>query len=80
MDFPRPLPSEDELIVLVDEYSRFPVLETIQSVSASTAIPILDKHVATFGYPDVIKSDKGLRSTLMRLPHWRSTAGSATEE
>ena len=59
MDFLGPLPSGEELMVLVDEYSRFPIVEIIRSVSANTVIPVLDKHLATFGYPDVIKSDNG---------------------
>ena len=59
MDFLGPLPSGEELMVLVDVYSRFPIVEIIRSVSANTVIPVLDKHLATFGYPDVIKSDNG---------------------
>ena len=59
MDFLGPLPSGEELMVLVDEYSRFPIVEIFRSVSANTVIPVLDKHLATFGYPDVIKSDNG---------------------
>ena len=59
MAFLGPLPSGEELMVLVDEYSRFPIVEIIRSVSANTVIPVLDKHLATFGYPDVIKSDNG---------------------
>ena len=80
MDFLGPLPSGEELMVLVDEYSRFPIVKIIRSVSANTVIPVLDKHLATFRYPDVIKSDSGPRSTLMCLPHSLSTAVSATEE
>ena len=67
-------------MVLVDEYSRFPLVEIIRTASASTVIPVLDKHLATFGYPGVIKSDNGARLTLVRLPHSLSTAVSATEE
>ena len=59
MDFLGPLPSGEEVMMLVDEYSRFPIVEIIRSVSANTVIPVLDKHLATFGYPDVIKSDNG---------------------
>ena len=53
------LPSGEELMVLVDEYSRFPIVEIIRSVPANTVIPDLDKRLATFGYPDIIKSDNG---------------------
>ena len=57
IDFLGPLPSGKELMVLVDEYSRFPIVEIIRSVSANRVIPVLDKHLATFGYHYVIKSD-----------------------
>ena len=40
---------------LVDEYSRYPIVEVIHSVSANTVIPVLDKILAIFGIPEVIK-------------------------
>ena len=49
MDFLGQLPSGEELMVLVDEYSRFPTVEIIRSVSENTVISVLDKHLATFG-------------------------------
>ena len=36
-----------------------PCSEIIRSVSACMVIPVLDIHLGTFGYPDVIKSDNG---------------------
>ena len=59
MDFLGPLPSGEELVVLMDEYSRYPIVEIIRSVSANTVIPVLDKILAMFGIPEVIKSDNG---------------------
>lgn len=59
VDFLGPLPSGEELMVLVDEYSRYPVVEIVRSVSANNVIPVLDKVLTTFGYPEVIKSDNG---------------------
>ncbi|XP_041453633.1 uncharacterized protein LOC121406829 [Lytechinus variegatus] len=47
------------LMVLIDEYSRYPVVETVSSVSAKSVIPILDKVLSVFGFPKVIKSDNG---------------------
>ena len=46
-------------MVLIDEYSRYPIAEIVRSVSASTLIPVLDNVLTTFGYPEVIKSDNG---------------------
>ncbi|KAI0236951.1 hypothetical protein LSAT2_012510 [Lamellibrachia satsuma] len=56
MDFLGPLPSGEELMVLVDEYSRYLIVEIIRSLSANTVIPVLDKILAMFGIP-VVKSD-----------------------
>jgi putative transposase len=45
--------------VITDEYSRYPVVEIIQSVSGHTVIPALDKVIAAYGIPKVIKTDNG---------------------
>ncbi|XP_062585043.1 uncharacterized protein K02A2.6-like [Saccostrea cucullata] len=58
-DFCGPLPSGDYLFVIIDEYSRYPVVEITKSVSAHSVIPILDKVLSTFGIPKVIKTDNG---------------------
>jgi transposase InsO family protein len=59
LDFCGPLPSGEYLMVLIDEYSRYPVIEILRSTSASTVIPILDKVLSTLGIPKVIKTDNG---------------------
>jgi len=48
-DFLGPLPSGDYLLVIMDEYSRFPVVEILQSTSAQTVIPTLDRVFAMLG-------------------------------
>lgn len=53
------LPTEEYLTVLIDEDSRYPVVEIVSSTSAKCVIPILDKVLSVFGFPKVIKSDKG---------------------
>ena len=58
MDFLGPLPSGEELMVLVDEYFRYLIVEIIRSLSANTVIPVFDKILAMFGIPEV-KSDNG---------------------
>ena len=58
-DFCGPLESGDYLFVIVDEYSRYPIVETIKSVSSNTVIPVLEKILAMFGLPTVIKTDNG---------------------
>ena len=49
----------ETLLLLVDDYSRFPFVEPVSSTSASVVIPKLDKLFAMFGTPRVVKSDNG---------------------
>ena len=57
--FCGPLPSGQYLLVMIDEYSRFPVVEVVRSNSAETVIPVVDKVFSTYGYPELVKSDNG---------------------
>ena len=59
MDFCGPLPTGEYLLVIIDEHSRYPVVEIVRSVSAHTVIPVVDKVLSIFGRPDVIKTDNG---------------------
>lgn len=54
VDFCGPMPTGEYLLVLMDEYSRFPIVEIIKSVSANT-----DKIFAKYGIPLELKSDNG---------------------
>jgi len=47
------------LLVLYDEYSRFPVVDIISSLSSNTVIPKIDKIFSEFGIPSVLRSDNG---------------------
>ena len=47
------------LLLVVDDYSRFPFVEPVSSTSASAVIPKLDQLFSTFGAPRVVKSDNG---------------------
>ncbi|XP_061190342.1 uncharacterized protein K02A2.6-like [Saccostrea echinata] len=58
-DFCGPLPTGEYLFVVIDEYSRFPVVEIVKSTSANETIPIVDKLISIFGLPKVIKTDNG---------------------
>ena len=59
VDFHGPLPSGHSLLVMIDEYSRFPVVEIVSSTSAKSTILAMTKTFATFGIPAVVKSDNG---------------------
>lgn len=78
MDFCGPLPTGDYLMVLIDEFSRYPVVEIVRSVSASVVIPVLDKVLSVFGFPTVLKSDNGI-ARLTRVHYMPNTAVSLTD-
>ena len=58
-DFHGPLASGEYLLVVIDEYSRFPVVEIVNSTSYKTVAPKYDKIFAEFGIPKNLKSDNG---------------------
>ena len=53
------LPNQEYLLLITDDYSRYPVVEIVKSTSAATVIPKLDKVFSEFGVPDVVRSDNG---------------------
>ena len=59
MDFCGPLPSGDYLLVITDEYSRYPVVEILTNISAEKVIPVVDRVFSTFGFPTMLKTDNG---------------------
>ena len=58
MDFSE-IPNKEYLLLITDDYSRYPVVEIVKSTAATTTIPKLDKVFSEFGVPDVIRSDNG---------------------
>ena len=65
MDFLGPLPSGEMLLVVIDQYSRFPEVEILRSTAASATMPKLDSIFAHHGYPVKVRTDNG--------PPWNST-------
>ena len=59
VDFGGPFPSAEYCLIIVDQYSRYPVVEIISSTSNRVLIPTLDKVFSIFGFPVTIKSDNG---------------------
>ena len=53
------LSTRDYLLVVSDDYSRYPVVEIIRSLAAQTVIPKLQHIFSQFGIPRVLKSDNG---------------------
>ena len=58
-DFHGPLPSGEKLLVILDEYSRFPIVHIMRTTTADAVINKLDGTFSLFGYPDEIKTDNG---------------------
>jgi transposase InsO family protein len=58
-DFCGPFPSGDYLLVVVDDYSRFPVVETLTKLTARSVIPKFDKIFSEYGIPVELKTDNG---------------------
>ena len=59
VDFVGPFPSGEYIMVVTDEFCRFPEVEILTSTSARAVIPKLDAIFARQGIPDVLKSDNG---------------------
>ena len=59
MDFWGPLPSGEYLLVIIDEYSRYPEVEFIHSTSAQAVISHLDRILSSLGFPEMAKTDGG---------------------
>ena len=60
IDFYGPIyPTNDYLMVLIDEYSRFPMVQSIKSTSAKAVTNHLDTIFGIFGIPSKIRSDNG---------------------
>ena len=53
------VPNGQKILVVIDDYSRYPFVEFIDSVTARSVIPRLDSLFAMFGIPKVFKTDNG---------------------
>ena len=58
-DFAGPFLSGNYIMVVVDEFSRFPRVELLTSTSAKAVVPKLDAVFSRQGVPDILKSDNG---------------------
>ena len=47
------------LLVLTNDYSRFPIVEVISSTPTSTVIPRIDKSFPEYGISDILPTDNG---------------------
>ena len=58
-DFFGPVPSGEKLLVIIDLYSRFPLVEIMKKTTENSVINRLEKLFSIFRYPEKIKHDNG---------------------
>ncbi|XP_047494981.1 uncharacterized protein LOC125043071 [Penaeus chinensis] len=59
IDFPSGLPNNTYLLVIMDDYSKFPEVEIVNSTSAKAVLPKVDAVFARHVIPAILKSDNG---------------------
>jgi len=59
LDFKGPLPSGKYYLVLIDDFSRYPIVKLLSSTQFDQVIPILENIFALFGIPETIRTDNG---------------------
>ena len=75
MDFYGPLPSGEQLLVVIDRYSRFPEVEIVKSTKASIVIPKLDRIFSVHGIPKIVMSDNGPPFSSAEFARYATTLG-----
>ncbi|XP_055585173.1 uncharacterized protein K02A2.6-like [Uranotaenia lowii] len=59
IDFLGPLPNGENLLVVVDYYSRYVEVSEMKNTTVSETIIVLTKIFSTFGLPSTIRADNG---------------------
>jgi hypothetical protein len=59
MDFFGPIPNGSELMVIMDEFSRYPVVEEVKSTAAEFVLPKMDTIFSQLGIPIDLGTDNG---------------------
>lgn len=57
--FGCPFPTGKYALAMIDDHSRYPVVEVLRSISAKSVIPVMDKIFSLFGVPKELKTDNG---------------------
>lgn len=58
-DFFGPFPTGEYALVMIDDHSRYPVVEVLRYISAKSVIQVMDKIFSLFGVPKELKTDNG---------------------
>lgn len=75
VDFCGPFKTGEHILVVIDDYSRFPEIEIVHSTSAAVVIPRLDAIFARQGVPEILRSDNGAPFNGQQFTKWASTVG-----
>ena len=59
IDFFGPINNGEYLMVVIDDYSRYPLVEKLKSTSADAVIPRLETIFAMFGQVSIVRTDNG---------------------
>ena len=59
IDIMGPMPSGENLLVIVDYYSRYFEVAVMNKVTTSAIVKVLNPIFARFGFPFSLKSDNG---------------------
>ncbi|XP_037577013.1 uncharacterized protein K02A2.6-like [Dermacentor silvarum] len=59
LDFAGPFPDGKYAMVVVDDFSKYPVVSILHTLAAPTVIKQLRTIFAQFGCPEIVKSDNG---------------------
>ena len=62
IDLAGPLPSNDMMLVVIDDHRRFPEAEIIGSTSAKTMVQKFDSIFSRQGIPETVRTDNGVSS------------------
>ena len=75
VDFCGPFSTGEYLLVVIDDFSRFPEVETLYSTSYEATKPKLDAIFSRQGYPEVLKSDNGPPFQGQEFADWAKEKG-----
>ena len=59
IDIFGPLPSGEKLLVIIDLYSRFPIIEIVKTTTTNVIINKLENIFCVFGFPKKLRMDNG---------------------
>ena len=59
VDMFGPMPDDEHVLMIRDNFSRFPAAEVVRSTAAKDVIPAMDKIYSDFGTPESHKTDSG---------------------